>query len=177
MPFEIVPPELAFGAVVVALVVTRRLDLRIALQDLNWPIVILLACMIPLGIAVRETGAAHVIADSLADGLPSTHPLAVCALVLLMTVAITPFIDNVSTAVVLSPIAGGIAARTGLPVEPLLMAVAVGASLDFLTPFGHHNNAVVMGAAGYRFSDFPRFGAPLLAVCVAAALIAFAVLL
>ena len=82
--------------------------------------------------------------------------------VLLLAVVITPFIDNVSTAIVLSPIAAGIASRTGVPVEPLLMAVAVGASLDFLTPFGHHNNAVVMGAARYRFIDFPRFGAPLL---------------
>jgi len=175
--FEIVPPELAFGAVVVALVVTRRLDLRTALQDLNWPIVILLACMIPLGIAVRETGAAHVIADTLADYLPSTHPVVVCALVLLMTAAITPFIDNVSTAVVLSPIAAGIASRTGVPVEPLLMAVAIGASLDFLTPFGHHNNTVVMGAAGYRFSDFPRFGLPLLIICLVVAILAFSVIL
>lgn len=174
---EIVPPELAFGAVVAALVVTRRLDLRTALQDLNWPIVILLACMIPLGMAVRETGAAHVIADTLADYLPSTHPVAVCALMLLITVAITPFVDNVSTAVVLSPIAGGIAVRTGVPLEPLLMAVAIGASLDFLTPFGHHNNAVVMGAAGYRFSDFARFGAPLLVICLAVAIGALALLL
>jgi len=93
--------------------------------------------------------------------------------VLLLTVGITPFIDNVSTAAIISPVAVGLAVRTGMAVEPLLMAVAVGASLDFLTPFGHHNNAVVMGAAGYRFSDFPRFGAPLLAISL---LIAMAML-
>ena len=89
---------------------------------------------------------------------------------------ITPFIDNVSTAVVLSPIAAGGSARTGIAVEPLLMAVAIGASLDFLTPFGHHNNTVVMGAAGYRFRDFPRLGAPLLAICVCVAIGCFMVL-
>src|SRR5690606_25216115 len=97
--------------------------------------------------------------------------------ILLLAVVITPFIDNVSTAVVLSPIAAGLAARTGTPVEPLLMAVAIGASLDFLTPFGHHNNAVVMGAAGYRFADFPRFGFPLTALCLAVAVIVLALIL
>lgn len=174
--FEIVPPVLAFGAVVIVLALTRSLNLRTALQDLNWPIVILLACMIPLGLAVQETGAARVIADTIADYLPSTHPVAMAALVLLMAVAITPFIDNVSTAAILSPIAAGLAARTGVPAEPLLMAVAVGASLDFLTPFGHHNNAVVMGAAGYRFLDFPRFGGPLLAICLVVAVLVLALL-
>lgn len=175
--FSIVPPELAFGAVVLALVVTRSLDLRTALQDLNWPIVILLACMIPLGMAVSDTGAARVIANAIAAYLPTAEPVLVVALVLLTTVTITPFIDNVSVAVVLSPIAAGVASRTGVPVEPLLMAVAVGASLDFLTPFGHHNNAVVMGAAGYRFRDFPRFGGPLLAICLIVAILALAAFL
>ncbi|HKX78902.1 MAG TPA: SLC13 family permease [Novosphingobium sp.] len=174
---EIVPPSVAFGGVVLALVLMGRLNLRTALQDLNWPVVIVLACMIPLGLAVENTGAARVVADTIADYLPSTDPVAVAALVLLMAVTITPFIDNVSTAVVLSPIAAGIAARTGVPAEPLLMAVAVGASLDFLTPFGHHNNAVVMGAAGYRFRDFARFGGPLLVVCLAVAILAFGAML
>ena len=90
---------------------------------------------------------------------------------------ITPFVDNVSTAVVLSPIAAGLATRTGTPVEPLLIAVAVGASLDFLTPFGHHNNAVVMGAGGYRFTDFARLGAPLTILCLLIAALAFALML
>jgi len=174
--FGIVPPAIAFGAVVIVLGVTGSLNLRTALQELNWPIVIVLACMIPLGLAVQNTGAARVIADTIADYLPAGEPVTVVALVLLMAVAITPFIDNVSTAIVLSPIAAGIASRTGTPVEPLLMAVAIGASLDFLTPFGHHNNAVVMGAAGYRFVDFPRFGGPLLAICLVVAILALAAL-
>lgn len=171
---ELFPPEIAFGGVVLALAATRCLNLRTALQDLNWPIIVLLACMIPLGMAVQDTGAARVIANSIAGYMPTSEPVAVAALVLLMAIAITPFIDNVSTAVVLSPIAASIATRTGVAVEPLLMAVAVGASLDFLTPFGHHNNAVVMGAAGYRFADFPRLGGVLLAICFGIALLALA---
>lgn len=166
----LLPPELAFGAVVVAMMMVGGLNLRSALQDVNWTIVILLGCMIPLGAAVEDTGAARVIADAIADQLPFADPVGVAVLMLLVAVAITPFIDNVSTAVILSPIAASIASRTGVPVDTLLMAVAIGASLDFLTPFGHHNNTVVMGVAGYRFLDFPRFGAPLLLICVLVAI-------
>lgn len=174
---EILPVQVAFGGVVLALVIAGHLNLRTALPDVNWGIVILLACMIPLGMAVESTGAARLIADGLADILPLGEPLVVVLGVLALAVVITPFVDNVSTAVVLSPIAAGLATRTGTPVEPLLMAVAIGASLDFLTPFGHHNNAVVMGAGGYRFMDFPRLGAPLTAICLLMAAAVFAVLL
>lgn len=174
---NLLPVQIAFGAVVLALALTGILNLRTALADVNWRIVILLACMMPLGLAVEETGAARVIADSLADMLPLGEPLIVVLAMLVLAVAITPFVDNVSTAVVLSPIAAGLATRTGTPVEPLLIAVAIGASLDFLTPFGHHNNAVVMGAGGYRFMDFPRLGGPLTVICLLAAGGVFAVML
>ena len=175
--FDLVPTEIAFGAVVVAMAFSGNLNLRTALQDLNWSIVILLACMIPLGLAVEDTGAAHLIANEIALYLPTNQPLVVGITMLLLAVLITPFIDNVSTTAVLSPVAAGLASRTGTPIEPLLMAVAIGASFDFLTPFGHHNNAVVMGAAGYRFSDFPRFGAPLTIVCFAVAVFVLALML
>jgi di/tricarboxylate transporter len=163
--------------VVVALALTGSLNLRTALQDLNWSIVILLACMIPLGLAVEDTGTARLIANHIADYLPAAQPLVVGTTMLLLAMLITPFIDNVSTAVVLSPIAVGLASRTGTPVEPLLIAVAVGASIDFLTPFGHHNNTVVMGAAGYRFLDFPRFGLPLTILCFTVALFVLSLML
>jgi di/tricarboxylate transporter len=168
--------EIAFGAVVIAMALTGSLNLRTALQDINWSIVILLACMIPLGLAVEQTGAARLIANGIATYLPGGDPLIVAGTMLMLAVFITPFIDNVSTAVVLSPIAVGLASRTGMPVEPLLMAVAIGASLDFLTPFGHHNNTVVMGAGGYRFVDFPRFGAPLTLICLVVAALVLSLL-
>jgi di/tricarboxylate transporter len=175
--FNLAPTEIAFGAVVVAMALAGGLNLRTALQDLNWSIVILLACMIPLGLAVQDTGTASLIANHIAEYLPTAQPLVVATTMLLLAVLITPFIDNVSTAAVLSPIAAGLASRTGTPVEPLLMAVAVGASVDFLTPFGHHNNAVVMGAAGYRFVDFPRFGLPLTLLCLAVAVFVLSLML
>lgn len=174
---DLVETQIAFGAVVLGLIATKSLDLRTALQDLNWGIVLVLAAMIPLGLAVEETGAARLIANAIASYLPTGEPLVVVLAMLALAVVITPFIDNVSTAIVLSPIAAGLATRTGAPVEPLLIAVAIGASLDFLTPFGHHNNAVVMGAGGYRFLDFSRLGAPLTAFCLAFATLIFAGLL
>jgi di/tricarboxylate transporter len=133
--------------------------------------------MIPLGLAVEDTGTARLIANHIADSLPAAQPVVVGTTMLLLAMLITPFIDNVSTAVVLSPIAVGLASRTGTPVEPLLIAVAVGASIDFLTPFGHHNNTVVMGAAGYRFLDFPRFGLPLTVLCFAVAVFVLSLML
>lgn len=167
-----VPPEIAFGGVVVVMALMGSLRLRSALQDVNWAIVILLACMIPLGTAIQDTGAARVIANGLVSWLPLADPFAVTLLMLLLAATITTFVDNVSTAAVLSPVAAGIASRAGVSIEPLLVAVAMGTSLDFLTPFGHHNNTVVMGAAGYRFRDFPKLGFPLLLISLAVALAA-----
>jgi di/tricarboxylate transporter len=164
------PPEIAFGGVVLAMALSGSLRLREALQDVNWTIVILLACMIPLGAAVQNTGAARVIANAIVGHLEMTQPWAVTATILVLAAAVTPFVDNVSVAAVLSPVAAGVASRAGMPVEPLLVAVAIGASLDFLTPFGHHNNAVVMGAAGYRFTDFPRLGLPLVGLSLVVAI-------
>src|SRR5690606_33026531 len=107
--------------------------------------------------------------NTIAAYLPSGHPLAVSMTMLLIAVLITPFIDNVSTAVVLSPIAVGLASRTGMPVVPLLMTVAIGDLLDFLTSVVQHNIAVFVGVCGYRFLDFPMLRVLLTLLCNAVA--------
>lgn len=168
------PLEVCFGVVVLVLSLTGQLDLREGLRRLNWPALVMLAAMIPLGAAVETTGAARLLSFGLVALLPDSSPLVPVGAVLLVAVALTPFLNNVSTAVVLSPIAVEIARAAALPPEPFLIAVALGASLDFLTPFGHHNNTLVMGMAGYRFIDFPRLGAPLLALSYLVALAAIA---
>jgi di/tricarboxylate transporter len=86
-------------------------------------------------------------------------------------VVLTPFVNNVSAAVALAPIAIAVAKGAGLDPEPYLIAVAIGVSLDFLTPFGHHNNALVMSIGGYRFVDFPRLGLPLVLLAGGAAIL------
>jgi di/tricarboxylate transporter len=156
----LVPAEIAFGMVVLALMVTGHLDLRKALAQTNWPVVVMLAAMIPVGGALQSTGAADLIARS-ALALAGGGAWLLVAGTLLIAIVVTPFLNNVSTAIILAPIAASIALQAGLPPEPFLMAVAIGASTDFLTPFGYHNNSIVMGPGGYRFIDYPRLGAPL----------------
>ncbi len=158
--FGLAPPEIAFGGVVVALAASGHLDLRAGLADLNWPIVLLLVAMLPLGEAVASTGAATSIAASLTAALPTSTPLAAAALMLALAMLVTPFVNNATTAVILAPIAVEIARAEGLSPALLLMAVAIGASCDFLTPFGHHNNTLAYGLGGYSFRDFPRTGWP-----------------
>jgi di/tricarboxylate transporter len=154
------PAEIAFGMVVLALMFTGHLDLRKALAQTNWPVVVMLAAMIPVGGALQSTGAADLIASS-ALTLAGGGAWLLVAGTLLIAIAVTPFLNNVSTAIILAPIAASVALQADLPPEPFLMAVAIGASTDFLTPFGYHNNSIVMGPGGYRFIDYPRLGAPL----------------
>lgn len=167
---ELAPPEIAFGLVVLAFAMTGLLNLRTGLADLNWPILIMLAAMIPLGSAVEATGVAALLAHTVVSALPAGAPFVLVAAVLALAVVMTPFVNNATTAIVLGPVAIGIAHAASLPPEPFLIAVSIGASIDFLTPFGHHNNMVAMGLGNYRFSDFPRVGWPVtLAAMVAGA--------
>lgn len=170
--FGLARPELAFGLVVIVLAALGSLNLRKGLAELDWPILIMLATMIPLGFAVETTGAAAILADGLMAVLPSDGALAVSAAMLILAIVITPFVNNASTAVVLSPIAIGIASASGIAPEPLLIAVALGASIDFLTPIGHHNNTIVMGLAGYRFGEFLKVGWPVTILVAAVAITA-----
>ncbi|MGN6551864.1 MAG: SLC13 family permease [Pararhizobium sp.] len=153
-------PELAFGLVLLVLALSGHLRLRSALADLNWPIILMLGAMIPLGTAVETTGAAAALAANLLALLPVHMPWVLLTAAVLLGVVVTPFVNNATTAIVLAPIVIAVARAAGLPAEPMLIAVAVGASTDFLTPFGHHNNTLVMTIGGYRFSDFIRCGWP-----------------
>lgn len=166
-----IPTEIAFGLVALVLAAAGRLNLRTALAELNWPILIMLAAMIPLGQAVGTSGAADLVAQTLLAATPSREPVLLVAAVLVLALVITPFANNASTAIILAPIAVGIARSSSLPPEPFLIAVALGVSIDFLTPFGHHNNTLVMSIGNYRFADFPRVGLPVTIAAFAAATI------
>ncbi|ANK87048.1 MULTISPECIES: SLC13 family permease [unclassified Rhizobium] len=154
-------PEVAFAGVVLVLALLNHLNIRQAMADLNWPIIIMLAAMIPIGQAVAGTGAAEAIAGWLSFIVPVNHPLSGIALILFLAMALTPFVNNATVAIVLAPIALEFARIGRHTPDAYLIAVAIGASLDFLTPFGHHNNTLAMGIGGYRFSDFLRAGWPL----------------
>jgi len=171
----IVPPEIAFGGALLLMLLSRVLDFRAALRELNWPVIVMLAAMLPIGEALHSTGTADLLARWGLAALGAQSETMLIGGILLVAILITPFLNNVTTAVILAPIAVSIAEQSGLPTAPFLVAVAIGVSTDFLTPFGHHNNTLVMGLGHYRFVDFPRVGAPLtlIVLLVAPPLIAY----
>ena len=128
---------------------------------IEWPILILLGALIPVSDALRTTGGTDLIAGWLArvaDALPAAGAL---ALMMVVAMAVTPFLNNAATVLVMAPIAAGLASKLGYSPDPFLMAVAIGAACDFLTPIGHQCNTLVMGPGGYRFGDYWRLGLPL----------------
>jgi di/tricarboxylate transporter len=161
----------AFTGVVVAMVLARVLRPAQVYESIDWPVIVLLGAMIPLGDALLDTGAAGLIASSIVMIAGQVSPLIMLAVVLMMTMALTPVLNNAATVVIMAPIAISIADRMGILPDAFLIAVAIGASCDFLTPFGHHNNTIIMGPGGYRFADFWRVGLGLDAVVIAVSLL------
>jgi len=130
-------------------------------RDVDWPIIILLGGMIPVGRALESTGATELVASSIVsitEGLPIYMVL---TLILVTTMFLSDIINNAATALVMAPISVGIANQLGVNIDPFLMAVAIGASCAFLTPIGHQSNTLVMGPGGYQFGDYWRMGLPL----------------
>ena len=110
---------------------------------------------------MRTTGATDLIAGWLATATTTLPAMGSLALMLVAAMAVTPFLNNAATVLMMAPIAASLAKQLGLNVDPFLMAVAVGAACDFLTPFGHQCNTLVMGPGGYRFGDYSKLGLPL----------------
>jgi di/tricarboxylate transporter len=145
----------------VLIVLLRLISPRQAYDALDGPLLVMLACLIPVGEALHETGAANLLADGLrllASHLPGA---ATIGLLLVIAMLVTPFLHHAAAVLVIGPVAAALAHDLGYAPEPLLMAVALGASCDFLTPIGHQNNLLVMGPAGYKFGDYWRLGLPL----------------
>jgi di/tricarboxylate transporter len=152
----------------------RIMTMDEAYHSIEWSVIVLLAALIPVSNAIQETGGTDLIATGLEGVLGAIPPLAAVGLMIVIAMAITPFLNNAATVLVMAPIAASLAERLGLNPDPFLMAVAVGAACDFLTPIGHQCNTLVMGPGGYRFGDYWRLGLPLsiLVVVVATPLIA-----
>ena len=160
------PVAIAFFAAAVALVLMGVLTLREAYEAIDMPILVLLACLIPISDAVSHTGGAGLIASGLASVAGNLPPVGALLLVLLTAMALTPFLNNAATALIMAPVAVQLATQLGLNADPLLMAVAIGCACDFLTPVGHQCNTLVMGPGGYRFGDYARLGLPLSIIVV-----------
>ena len=130
-------------------------------RDIDWPIVIMLAAMIPIGGALQTTGLSDLISNQISLYAVNLSQFWLLFLILVVTMATTDIINNAATAVIMAPISAGIATQLGYDIEPFLMVVAVGASCAFLTPIGHQCNTVIMGPGNYKFTDYWRLGLPL----------------
>jgi di/tricarboxylate transporter len=157
----VVPVQIAFVAAAVIMVLTRVVPLGEIYEHIDWPVIVLLGAMFPLGHALESSGGAGLIADKLLV-LSGVFPGAGTLAVLLGgTMLLSNVVNNAAAAVLMAPIAMTLAREMGLSSDPFLMAVAVGASCAFLTPVGHQSNALVMGPGGYQFGDYWRLGLPL----------------
>ncbi|MBO6669069.1 SLC13 family permease [Parvibaculum sp.] len=171
----ILPIAVAFIAAIVLYVIIGILPLRDLYRHIDWPVIVLLGAMIPVGQALQNTGADLLIAETIASMADTLPVWAVVALLLIATMVLTDVVNNAATALIMAPISIAIAQVLDVNPDAFLMTIAIGASCAFLTPIGHQSNTLVMGPGGYKFSDYWRLGLPLetVVVLVAVPLIMF----
>lgn len=163
----LLPAAPAFALGVLASMVLRTVPLRQVYTSVDWPVIVLLAALLPVAGAMQSTGAADQLARFLVDAIAQGNPTVALAVVLVTTMFLSDVMNNAATAAVLCPIALGISATLGVNPDSFLMAVAIGASCAFLTPIGHQNNTLILGPGGFRFGDYWKLGLPLEVLVVA----------
>ncbi len=159
--FGLFPAAIAFAFGVLAVMVLRIIPPRNVYNAVDWPVIILLGALIPVAGAMAETGTAELIANVLMTHVAQGNPIIALAVVIVVTMTLSDFMNNAATAAVMCPVAIGAASALGVSADPLLMGVAVGASCAFLTPIGHQNNTLILGPGGFRFGDYWKIGLPL----------------
>jgi di/tricarboxylate transporter len=165
--FGLVPAAVSFAAGVLASMALRTVPPRSVYDAVDWPVVVLLAALIPVAGAMSATGTGELIARFLLDSIAQGHAVVALAAILVVTMTLSDLMNNAATAAVMCPIAIGAAQQLDASADPFLMAVAIGASCAFLTPIGHQNNTLILGPGGFRFGDYWRLGLPLEILVVA----------
>lgn len=160
----VVPVQIAFVAAVLLMILTNTLPVSDLYNSIEWPVIMLLAALIPIGEALETTGATLSIAAGISDMAGSLPLWGLLALVMAASMMLSDLIHNTPTAVLMAPIGISLAQTMGVPVDALLMAIAIGSASPYLTPIGHQSNTLVMGPGGYQFGDYWRLGLPLDAV-------------
>jgi di/tricarboxylate transporter len=159
--FGLIYLPIALGCVAASYVLLKIVPIRDVYQSIEWPVLVLLGSMIPIGGALQDTGGTALIADGIVNISAGYSPVVVLTLLVIVTMTLSDVMNNTATAVIAAPIAIQIASGLGVSPDPFLMGVAVAASCAFLTPIGHKNNTLIMGPGGYRFGDYWRMGLPL----------------
>ncbi|MFO7865271.1 MAG: SLC13 family permease [Candidatus Aminicenantes bacterium] len=157
----LLPVQVAFAMAAVAMVLSGMLPLKEMYASVDWPVIVLLGAMIPVGEAMETSGGADFIAGQISTVGERLPFWGVIALILVITMFLSDIINNAATVVLMAPVGISLAQGLGASIDPFLMAIAVGGSCAFLTPIGHQSNTLVMGPGGYRFSDYWRMGLPL----------------
>ena len=159
--FNILPIIVAFLLCVLAYVSIKLLTGESVYRHIDWPIVVLLAAMIPIGNSLTEYGISENIANYLSDYSANLSIFWMLIILMVITMFLSDIINNAATAVIMAPIAYNIAISTGNSVDAFLMAISIGASCAFLSPIGHQCNTLVMGPGNYKFGDYWKLGLPL----------------
>jgi di/tricarboxylate transporter len=159
--FGFVYLPLALATVVVLYIILRIVPLSQVYDSVEWPVIVLLGSMIPIGSALETSGGTTLMANAIVSWTTGLPTVAVLAILMLITMTLSDVLNNVATALIAAPIAVDIATSLHANPDAFLMAVAVAASCAFLTPIGHKNNTIIMGPGGYKFGDYWRMGLPL----------------
>ncbi len=165
--FGLLPAAIAFAFGVLAVMAFRIIPPRNVYNAIDWPVIVLLGALIPVAGAMADTGTAELIADTMMTHVAQGNAIIALAVMIVVTMTLSDFMNNAATAAVMCPIAIGAASALGVSADPLLMGVAVGASCAFLTPIGHQNNTLILGPGGFRFGDYWKLGLPLEVIVVA----------
>ncbi len=159
--FGLLPAAISFAAGALALMAFRTVSLRAVYEAIDWPVIVLLAALIPVALAMESTGLAQLVTHMILQGVAQGGAIVALAVIMVITIALSCVMNNAATAAVMCPIAIGMANQLGANADTFLMAVAVGASCAFLTPIAHQNNTLILGPGGFRFGDYWRLGLPL----------------
>jgi di/tricarboxylate transporter len=159
--FGLAPAAISFATGVLAFMLLRIVPARKAYESVDWSIVVLLGALIPVAGAMTTTGAADLLARSLLEHVAQGHAVVALALILILTMTLSDFMNNAATAAVMCPLSISLALELQVNPDSFLMAVAIGASCAFLTPIGHQNNTLILGPGGFRFGDYWRPGLPM----------------
>ncbi|MFQ5439136.1 MAG: SLC13 family permease, partial [Paracoccaceae bacterium] len=165
--FGLIYLPVALALVVAAYALTRIVPLSELYTHVEWPVVVLLGAMIPLGQALEHSGGTELIADALIAATSGLPAWVILTVLMVVTMSLSDILNNTATTIVAAPIGIAMAARLDVSADPFLMAVAVAASCAFLTPIGHKNNTLILGPGGYRFGDYWHTGLPLEILIVA----------
>ncbi|MCH7403593.1 SLC13 family permease [Belliella kenyensis] len=158
---DFVPVQISFTLAALAMILSKTLSVKDIYQKIDWPVIVLLGAMLPLGTALEETGGANTIASQLIRIGTNFPPAGTLTLFFVTTMLLSNVINNAACAVLMAPIALRISEGLDVSPEPFLMAIAIAASAAFLTPIGHQSNTLVMGPGGYAFKDYLRMGIPI----------------